>query len=394
MDVEKSKKLQQYASILSEQAKDAEQSGKTEDATKHYLKLVDVFLVLASESQDHNMWQQYIGQAEAYQARIRSIVSSSSPSQATSTPQAGIPSKPANVPVSEKTDASLSSRRTDGPHTTPVPDVSISGTPKSSGTFSKILKPFQKSDTSMDQSQAPLTSSSGSATGSYPASSPTIGRVPLPRGAGGGLQSQVASSPPGQSGAKPPAEEKSPVPHDLYERSLSENKILMEKLQLVLKDRDEKVAFLESRNRELEERLATSVPRSEYDLLRSEYENMIPRQEYDRVRAELSDSVPISHYDLLLDRISNMVPREVYVAAERRALQLEDNLRHSVPSDVIEDLADEVSLLNIAVEVPPIVEGGRKKTQQEDDKKEENSESAESILVSTDEIRHDQAASN
>ncbi|MDG7000197.1 MAG: hypothetical protein JRN15_13920, partial [Nitrososphaerota archaeon] len=69
MDAEKSKKLQQYAVTLNEQAMGEEKSGKVQEAAKHYLKLVDVFLVLAAEAQDHNTWQQYIHQAETYQNR-------------------------------------------------------------------------------------------------------------------------------------------------------------------------------------------------------------------------------------------------------------------------------------------------------------------------------------
>ena len=49
MDAEKNKKLQQYAVALTEQAKEEEKSGKSDEAIKHYLKLVDVFLVLAAE---------------------------------------------------------------------------------------------------------------------------------------------------------------------------------------------------------------------------------------------------------------------------------------------------------------------------------------------------------
>ena len=74
MDAEKSKKLQQYAVALNEQATGEEKSGKVQEAAKHYLKLVDVFLVLAAEAQDHNTWQQYIHQAESYQNRARSIL--------------------------------------------------------------------------------------------------------------------------------------------------------------------------------------------------------------------------------------------------------------------------------------------------------------------------------
>ena len=74
MDVEKNKKLQQYAVALTEQAKEEERSGKSDEAIKHYLKLVDVFLVLAAEAQDHNTWVQYIRQAEAYQTRTKTLI--------------------------------------------------------------------------------------------------------------------------------------------------------------------------------------------------------------------------------------------------------------------------------------------------------------------------------
>ena len=71
MDEEKNKKLQQYAVVLTAQAEGEERSGKHDEAIKHYLKLVDVFLVLAAEAQDHNTWLQYIRQAEAYQGRTK-----------------------------------------------------------------------------------------------------------------------------------------------------------------------------------------------------------------------------------------------------------------------------------------------------------------------------------
>ena len=76
MDEDKSMKLQQYAVALTQQAEGEERSGKSEEAIKHYLKLVDVFLVLAAEAQDHNTWLQYIRQAEAYQTRTRTLIPS------------------------------------------------------------------------------------------------------------------------------------------------------------------------------------------------------------------------------------------------------------------------------------------------------------------------------
>ena len=61
---DKSMKLQQYAVALTQQAEGEERSGKSEEAIKHYLKLVDVFLVLAAEVEDHNTWLQYICQVK------------------------------------------------------------------------------------------------------------------------------------------------------------------------------------------------------------------------------------------------------------------------------------------------------------------------------------------
>ena len=73
------------------------------------------------------------------------------------------------------------------------------------------------------------------------------------------------------------------------------------------------------------------VSRTSYDILRAEFQNTVPKHGlYDRVRTELSNTVPITHYDQLLDRIANMVPREIYMSSERRILELEDKLRHSV----------------------------------------------------------------
>jgi len=56
-----------------------------------------------------------------------------------------------------------------------------------------------------------------------------------------------------------------------------------------------------------------------------------------------------------------MVPREIYMASERRILELEDNLRRSVPLAVIDDIANEVSYVSILAEVPPIVNEPSKK---------------------------------
>jgi len=358
MDAEKNKKLQQYATILTDQAKEAEQSGKSDDAIKHYLKLVDVFLVLASEAPDHNTWMQYIRQAEAYQTRIRSLVPKDQPTQDI---VGRIP-----PPPGERTAAQSNTRRVDSQ--IPQPTSSAQGQQLQSARtspISKILKPFQaRENGTANEEISSVQSFLNANVRQSNLNSGTSQQLP---------QSPIPPAPVSQKPAVPIAEERNPVPHEVYDRVVSENKILHERLQSILKESDEKIAFLESRGRELEDRVAMMIPKSDYDQLRAEFETMVPKHEYDRLRTELSNTVPISHYDQLLDRIANMVPREIYMSSERRILELEDNLRHSVPLAVIDDIANEVSYVSILAEVPPIVSEGL------ESKKEEKKESADVV---------------
>jgi hypothetical protein len=340
VDAEKNKKLQQYATILTDQAKEAEQSGKSEDAIKHYLKLVDVLLVLASEAPDQGTWMQYIRQSEAYQTRIRSLVPKDQPTQDI---VGRIPPPPAAVQPTVR-------RIEPGPLQTGIPpQASQQSAATRAGPISKIFKPFQsgrEGNTSGSEEISPVSSLLGSNLRQQvpPNSSPP--QV---------VQPQLSPQTPVQKPQVHSTDERSPVPHELYERAVSENKVMHERVQSIIKESNDKIAFLESRNRELEDRVAMMVSRTDYEQLRAEFENMVPKHEYDRVKAELASTVPISHYDQLLDRIANMVPREIYMNSERRILELEDSLRHSVPLAVIDDIANEVSYVSILAEVPPIV---------------------------------------
>jgi hypothetical protein len=352
LDAEKNKKLQQYATILTDQAKEAEQSGKSDEAIKHYLKLVDVLLVLASEAPDQGTWMQYIRQAEAYQTRIRSLVPKDQPTQ-------DIVGRIPPPPAVEKSAVQTANIRRDlgSPGQSAASSPGLSQTTTKTGPISKIFKPFQSGRES--PSDDPLNQFSGVKPASGPISpSTTVSQL------------QSLNSPQVQKPVVFPAEERSPVPHEVYERSLSENKVLHERLQSVIKETDDKVAFLESRNRELEERVAMMVSRTEYEQLRAELENMVPKHEYDRIKTELSNTVPITHYDQLLDRIANMVPRDIYMNSERRVLELEDTLRNSVPLAVIDDIANEVSYVSILAEVPPIVNDPSEKKKIEEEKDE------------------------
>lgn len=352
MDAEKNKKLQQYANILAGQAKEAEQAGNKDEAIKHYLKLVDVFIVLAGDTTDHPTWEQYIRQAEAYQTRIRTLVPQDQVSQDIS---ARIPPPPA-----EKNFTNPQPPRRQEPTNPPLSGASQGNSVNAStrpSSISKILKPFQgKPESATSRSLDDISSILLPPPTTQRAQSASTGFT-MPQNQVQ-AQTQPSSSLTQQKPVEKPdllAENRNPVPHELYDRLVTENKVLHERLQAVMKESDDKVAFLESRNRELEDRVAMMVSRSEYEQLRLEFENMVPKHEYDRLRTELANTVPITHYDQLLDRIANMVPREIYMNSERRILELEDSLRHSVPIAVIDDIANEVSYVSILAEVPPIV---------------------------------------
>ncbi len=288
MDPEKNKKLQQYSVVLLEKAQQEEKSGKSEEAIKLYLKLVDVFLVLAAEAQDHNTWQQYIRQAEAYQARTRSLAGDQ------------------QVPRAE----------TQNPNVAPNAEKEDTTKPN---TLKKILKPFQRTDI---EASAPTQR--------------TEVRPTIPN----------AATPP----ALPPSS--STVSSELYQRVLQENKVLRDRISALTKEKEEEVAAAEKRNSELEVKMTEMVPRADYDALQAEFDNSVPRLEYDRVKSELLKSVPKSYYDELLSKVTEMVPKQAYLDAERRAIELEGLVRDSVPKKLIDDLASEVSLLGVLSEVP------------------------------------------
>jgi hypothetical protein len=313
MDAEKSKKLQQYAIVLNEQATQEEKNGRAEEATKLYLKLVDVFLVLAAEAQDHNTWQQYIRQAEAYQARIRDLNKDGGGSQTVVPQKREVPNPPQEI-GSGNSDSSQK----------PSP-------------LKKMFRPFQKNEDTGESQQKTAT----------------------PRQA---LQQQPQSAVASPVSPRISAAE-STVPAEVYQRVVSENKILRDKINAYSKESEEKIASLQNQKRDLEARVSEMVPRSDYDAMQAEFANMVPRTEYNRLRSELLSSVPKEHYDDLINRIAEMVPKKVYLDAERKIMELEDAIRNSVPKKVMDDIASEVSLLGLLSEIP--MEKGQEEEQQQ-----------------------------
>jgi len=303
MDAEKNKKLQQYAVVLTEQAEGEEKSGKHDEAIKHYLKLVDVFLVLAAEAQDHNTWLQYIRQAEAYQSRTRALV----------------PKDQRDPGSRNNVDSQRESL--DGPQNSENVQNKLNP-------LRKMLKPFQRNEEE------------------------SIGAAPkgLPQQHRSQMQSMIPSEQPPRMFTNIPVD--NGISQDVYQRVLSENKILRDKISAMTKEVEDRIATLERRNKDTEQKISEMVPRADYDALQSEFYNSVPKIEYERVKAELLNSVPKAHYDDLLNRIADMVPKQIYFDAERRAIELESTIKNSIPNKMIEDLASEISLLGLLSEVP------------------------------------------
>ena len=138
----------------------------------------------------------------------------------------------------------------------------------------KILKPFQRNEEEISEVS-------------------TLSQRPS-------MQSGIASQQPAKVSTNNAADI---VSSEVYQRVLSENKVLRDKISALAKAKEEQIASMEKDYRELELKISGMVPRADYEALQSEFDNSIPKTEYERVKAELLNSVPKAHYDDLLNRI-------------------------------------------------------------------------------------------
>ncbi|MGI0091665.1 MAG: hypothetical protein ACREBS_08150 [Nitrososphaerales archaeon] len=353
MDAEKSKKLQQYSVSLAEQAREEEKNGKPDEAIKRYLKLVDVFLVLAADAPDHNTWLQYIRQAEAYQTRTRALI-----------PKEEVPGQEGQARRSAEVNVQKIPQRTDiFPSLSNNNILQRSDSTRPTNPLKKILKPFQRTEIEGGERNP----TSGIRTSNQVMSG--VQRQPNPP-----IPSQPQLKVGVTTTSSPTAE--NTVSSEVYQRVLSENRSLRDKLSQVMKEKEEQLSLLERKNAELEEKVLQMVPRADYEVLQSEFENSVPKLEYERVKAELLDCVPKAHYDDLLNRISSMVPRDLYLEAERRSLEFEDRLKNTIPRKVIDDLAGEVSLLGVLSEIPLDSRGVEVKDDDDEEKEQSSIEDA------------------
>jgi hypothetical protein len=337
LDPVRQEKLQGLARALASQAQQAEKDGNTDDAAKSYVKLVDILLLLARESEsDHVLWSKYTKQAEAYQARVKTMISSGRISDAVkSGSSAGATSAPSGNTSHQN--------NSQGPKESPL---------------KKILKPFQRSE-AMDEQQVQLmrppkqleeeetekihlVGEKMNQTSDSPSS-----RFIQDRGIAGSNQEQSESQ------VFQLQTRISAIPYELFEQIREEKNNLQETVAALNKEKEELSSALNAKRRELEQLKSNTVPLSDYQSLQAQVQsNQVARGEIEQLQKQLSSSVPRSQYDQLLNKISEMVPRSIYVEAEVRATKLELELRDMVPRHVLDNLASEVSLISTLSTIP------------------------------------------
>ncbi|HZW56675.1 MAG TPA: hypothetical protein VFF30_10345 [Nitrososphaerales archaeon] len=372
LDPQKMKKLQELAQTISGQAQAAEKEGSKEEAAKLYIKLVDILLLLARESGDNTKWAQYTRQAEAYQARVKSLIGSNPPAQFATAQQQGpnyegmqqtrsvsrdapAPQAAAEQPDSEETDLAASKRI---------------------GSLKKLLKPFQKSEAT---ESGPGRTPESSTVSQPPLAAETITQAGVRSTVSSSTQQQqlqITQPPATAQISQEAAAEAALIAEQRYQKVASENKNLRERLESVTKERDELVLLLESRIKEFQTKIASMVPKTEYDSLAQAHllSQQASKAEIERLEARLGSSVPKAQFDQLLAMVSAMVPRDLYIQAEVRAARLESDLRNALPRNLIDSLATDVSIISALAAIPEPDEIGDKDTQVSSRKKGSNGE--------------------
>ncbi len=372
MDAANLKKLQDYAAYLAKQAEKEEADGKTSDATKSYLKLIDVLLLLGRESKDQQTFLRYTSSAEFYKKKVKGLITVSQSLTATQPgrtqqsdvqthdeprerqkPLVGVSLQPVQKVESANEVGSIGSQGTSGAKTNP---------------FRRILGSFQTKNDHLrgEESQKRGQEGEGKESTSQtrqttPSKDAEIGvSSAVSKILGNGEVAQVPESASNETRMLAAAQEEKEstkkiyyqesgdnhptkktvfdsqsevAAYSKYENLLSENKELQERIDFL----KQKVSSLEKENRDLAERLG----------------RMVSRAEYEELKRQLSESVPRSLYENLQKTCAEtMVPRELYVEAEKRASKLEEKLENSYPASVLDKLANDISLIIATAEIP------------------------------------------
>ncbi len=264
MDVAKTKKLEEYAAVIEKQAQSVESQGNANEAAKLYVKLIDVFLLLAREAPDHPTWVKYSTKAEALQKKTKELIASSN------------------------------------------------GENSQTGKAGAIKKIF------------------GLKSGDEKTISNDVLSDKLPEQTQSHARPQTLTAP--HLEASQPQEQM--VPKRLYDQLLEKNK-------------------------QLESQVASMVERSDFENLQGKFGELneklaiLPsKSDYDELVQRLANSLPRAQYEELQKAFVNLVPKDTYNTAKARIAELESQLENSIPRSVLDNLANEVSLLIVTAAIP------------------------------------------
>jgi len=326
LDTRRQQKLQELVRTLGIRAQQEEEADNKDEAAKLYIKLIDVLLLLARESgDDHQLWVKYTKQAEAYQGKVKALISSGRISDTVKSNFAlgGAPTKAA-IP-SPTTDSTFEwPSNSYQQFSTAGVEQNASAQNKES-TLKKILKPFQRISSEPQEVQSYVIPGYQQRSSE---SMSTVGFSKTPQAFAG-------------------------VPYDLFQQVLAESRSVQDRVAALIKERDSLSQSFEAMEKEFGELKSKTVPKEDYEVLQAKLiENQTTKAQLEKAEEELQNSVPKSQYDELLAKISDMVPRDVYIEAEVRAAKFELELKNTVPRNVLDDLASQVSLISTLSSIP------------------------------------------
>jgi hypothetical protein len=278
MDSAKVKKLQDYASFLVKQAETKEHQGNYADASRDYVKLVDILLLLANDAKDHPTWQQIISKVEYYQKKIKTLSGGESMPVRSEGPRTGDNQSNSHTAASKPSDQNAGS--------------------------SSLLKSFKKIGLIGKNQQQEIEQKS----------------PPLP------VEQKITDTWIADIAKQKPPAISQPEPKS-YAELAGENEKLKAKIQSLESVEKEYAGAFDEVRRQSDEKFAS---------MKSEIEDL---------QAKIRTSIPRSEYEKLRDTLDKMVSKDKLKEAERYISELEARLDDSVPRTVLNQIADYTSLL-------------------------------------------------
>lgn len=123
--------------------------------------------------------------------------------------------------------------------------------------------------------------------------------------------------------------EENTVPREIYEQTLSQVKILGESVNIIAQRKETELSALASKNTQLEEKLASMVPRTQYAALEADLVNF--RSKHEEEIREMNQS---------------NVSKEKYEIAEARISELESLVSNSMPFSQFDELSLQIGSIN------------------------------------------------